>query len=165
MSQQSPTATAAASAKKGKGKLLIIIGGLVALLAAAGGAGWFFFLRPKPAEAAAKTEAAPKGDPGIVAFDPFVVNLADPGGAHFLRLSLKLVVDGQEKAKEIAENEVAKSRVRSAVLEFLTLQTADHLVTPEGKTELKKQIAERAGAAMHETRVLDVLFSEFIVQF
>jgi flagellar basal body-associated protein FliL len=38
-------------------------------------------------------------------------------------------------------------------------------VTPEGKAELKKVIAEQAEHATHDLKVSDVLFSEFVVQF
>ena len=173
MSQSPP-----AEAKKGSGKLVIIIVAVVVLLGGGGGAYWF--LGRSTAAAAEETEttttehkkpekkkkhAEPEEPPGIVAFDPFIVNLADGGGSRFLRLTLKLVVPGEETAKELEEDDVTRSRVRSAMLELLTQQTAESLITPEGKAELKTQIAEQASHAMHDTEVLDVLFSEFVVQF
>ena len=172
MSQSPP-----AEAKKGSGKLVIIIAAVVVLLGGGGGAYWF--LGRSSAAAAEETGTTtteykkpekkkheePEEPPGIVAFDPFIVNLADGGGSRFLRLTLKLVVPGEETAKELEEDDVTRSRVRSAMLELLTQQTAESLVTPEGKAELKTQIAEQASHAMHDTEVLDVLFSEFVVQF
>jgi flagellar FliL protein len=154
-------AAAPAGAKpKSKSTLVIII---VAILALGGGAaGAFFYVKKNPGEA-----VAPKPpEPGILALEPFVVNLSDGGGRRFLKLTLKLVVT-EEQAKELEEDEVSKARVRSSVLEFLTTQTAEHLVTPEGKAELKKEIAERATHALeHEhVKVADVLFTEFVVQF
>lgn len=161
MSQQ-PAATAEAPKKKGRGRLVMIVVVLLVLLAGGGGAAYWFLLRGESASAA---ETPPVEEPGMVALDPFVVNLADPDGARFLRVTLKLVLDNAEKAKTLEEDQVARARVRSTVLEFLTQQTADRLVTPEGKSELKKQIAERASGATHGTEVIDVLFSEFVVQF
>jgi flagellar FliL protein len=173
MSQAAP---ATAPEKKGKGRLIIIIAAVVVLLAGGGAAFWFLGNPSAKAQAhdpaAVEDEAeeeAPepeKGEKqGIVPFDPFVVNLADEGVSRFLRLTLKLVVKNEEIAKELEEDEVVRAQVRSSVLELLTLQTSEHLVTPEGKAELKKQIAERAEHAMHKTKVKDVLFSEFVVQF
>jgi flagellar FliL protein len=155
-------AAAPAGAKpKSKSSTLLIV--IVAVLALGGGAaGAFFYVKKNPGQ-----PTAPKPpEPGIFALEPFVVNLSDGGGRRFLKLTLKLVVT-EEQAKELEEDEVAKARVRSSVLEFLTTQTAEHLVTPEGKAELKKEIAERGTHALeHEhVKVADVLFTEFVVQF
>jgi flagellar protein FliL len=159
-----PAAATDASAKPGRNRLVLIA--VVAVVLLGGGGAAFWFLGPSSAaEAQEAHEPEPAGKPGIVALDPFVVNLADAGGTRFLRLTLKLVVQSEEHAKELSEDEVARSRVRSTMIELLTLQTGERLVTPEGKAELKTQIAERAGHAMHDTKVLDVLFSEFVVQF
>jgi len=163
-----PTPTAPAAEKKSGSRrtLVLAIGALVVLIAAGGGAYWF--LKGRTAEAAAaQPEAAKedKGPGGIVPLDTFVVNLADPSGSRYLRTNIALVVDDEEHAKELTENAVAKMRVRSAVLELLAQQSADALVTPEGKSELKKAIAERASKAAEDTHIGDVLFSEFVVQF
>lgn len=146
------------AAPPGRSKLVWILLVLVTAVAAGGaGAYWMYIHRGHP--------DAPPPTPAMVNFDPFVVNLADAGGSRFLRVTLRLVVPDEHKAKALADNEVARMRVRSAVLELLTLQTAAHLVTPEGKVELKKSIAERAEQASGEAKVIDVLFSEFVVQF
>ena len=151
-----------ASAKPQKqSKLVVILLVLVVLLLGGGGAGAYWIFTHKGDAAA----PPPRPEPGIVAFDPFVVNLSDPGGTRFLRVTLRLVVDDEEHAKEMEEDELGRMRVRSAILELLTQQTADHLVTPEGKAELKTAISERASHALHDMKVLDVLFTEFVVQF
>jgi flagellar FliL protein len=144
-------------------KLVVILLVLVVLLLAGGGAGayWIFTQRGT----AAAPAPPPPVEEGIVAFDPFVVNLADAGSTRFLRLSLRLVINSEEVAKEMEEHELERMKVRSAILELLAQQTADHLVTPEGKTALKEAIIERAGHALNEVKVLDVLFTEFVVQF
>jgi flagellar protein FliL len=98
--------------------------------------------------------------------EPFVVNLADAGATRFLRVNLALAVrGGEEVAKEIEENALEKARIRSAILELLAQQQSDTLATPEGKDELKKLIAERSQHAAHELEVVDVLFTEFVIQF
>ena len=51
-----------------------------------------------------------------------------------------------------------------AILELLTLQTSDALVTTAGKTALKKAIAERVSTAIEDVKVFDVLFADFVVQ-
>jgi flagellar FliL protein len=158
----SDAAAAAAPKKSKKGVLLIVF----ALLLAGGGAGaYFFFFKAPPAEAS-HGEPAPEPETaatGILAMEPFVVNLADAG--RFLRVDLSLVVADEEIAKELEENAVEMARIRSAILELLALQQADTLVTPDGKETLKQAIAEGVNHAVHHVKVADVLFSEFVVQF
>jgi flagellar FliL protein len=157
-------ADAAASPAKKRGKLLPIL--LVVLLLGGGGGGayWYFVARA----AAAGGEAVPEPEPeptGVATLEPFVVNLADPGGSRFLRVSLALVVENEEEANELGENPVVKSRIRSSLIELLAQQTSTALVTPEGKAALKTAIKEHVAHAAHEVKVSDVLFSEFVVQF
>jgi flagellar basal body-associated protein FliL len=52
---------------------------------------------------------------------------------------------------------------RSAILELLTTKTAEELMSAEGKTALKKEIAARASQAFR-FKVNDVLLAEFVVQ-
>lgn len=150
-------------------KKLIVIGvvGLV-LAGGAGGGAWWWMHRAEAAEAKPEADAKPKEDPadsGILALEPFLVNLADKDSPRFLRANLRLVVQGKKIAAELGEDEVQKVRIRSAILEVLTQQTSDKLVTPEGKAALKKSILDWCTKNLGETKVTDVLFSDFVVQF
>jgi flagellar FliL protein len=164
--KEGDASAADAPKKKGRGKLFIILG-VVIMLLGGGGAGAFFMLR-KPADPAAaangKHEEVKEAN-GIVNFEPFVVNLADPGGRRFLRINVRLVVPEEEEAKHIEENKVIQTRLRAAILELLAEQTSDHISTTEGKTALKKEISERAHHILKETEVADVLFSDFVIQY
>jgi flagellar FliL protein len=160
--------SAPAATNKGRGKLFIILGVVIVLLGG-GGAGAFFMLR-KPADAAAAEGAdahkeEEKEANGIVNFEPFVVNLADPGGRRFLRINVRLVVPEEEEAKHIEENQVVQTRLRAAILELLAEQTSEHISTAEGKAALKKEISDRAHHILKETEVADVLFSDFVIQY
>lgn len=177
-----PAAPAPDAPAKKKSKLPLILAAVVVLLGGGGGAYWYFVMRPAQAAAQAAgkgehgedadhgedesegEEAEEKPEHGIVPFEAFVVNLADPGGRHFLRVSLSLVLKDEEHAKELEEAKVEVARIRSGILELLTQQAADHVVTPEGKAELKDAIADQVKEIAH-TKVIDVLFSEFVVQF
>ena len=156
--------TPAPAKKSKKGFFMMVLLVLVAL--GGGGAGaYFYFLKGGAAVQAKAPEPEPPPATGIVALEPFVVNLADTGATRFLRVNLSLIVQDEEHAKELEENALEKARVRSAILELLAEQLADKLVTPEGKDELKKAIAERIAHAVHELKVVDVLVSEFVIQF
>src|SRR5262245_52950558 len=175
MSDQKPEAKAGGAA--GKSKLVIIAVAAVVLLGGGGGAAYFLMNRGAKVEAAEeahegseapkkakKKHAKEEKEGGVLSFDPFVVNLADPGGSRFLRVKVQLVVE-EEKVEELHKKEVAMVRTRAAILEVLAEQTADKLITPAGKAELKTAIKEHASHVLEPIEVMDVLFSDFVVQF
>lgn len=162
------------AAKKGGALKWVLM--LVALLLLAGGGGggyWYLVMRPQAAQAAGEAavdEGKPKkgrGEGGAaLKFDPFVVNLADAGGVRYLRVGLSLVIDGTaEDAKHLEESKVPLLRIRSAVLELLSQQLADRVVTADGKHALKQAIQQQANTVLAPVEVTDVLFTEFVVQF
>jgi flagellar protein FliL len=156
----SESTAAAVPAKKGK-PLVLVLGIVVAMGAAGGGAFWYA-RRSAPAAEAVHVKAP---EHGILAFEPFVVNLADPGASRFLRTTVQLVVGNEAEAEHVKKVPVVMMQARGAILELLTVQTSDVLVTPDGKTQLKKAIAERVTPALENVKVVDVLFSDFVVQY
>lgn len=152
--------------------LLFVTLGLI-LLGGGGAGAWWWMNRAQaaaPADAHGgekkhEEPAAEPGEQGVLALEPFLVNLADTDAPRFLRATLGLAIAGKEEAEHLTEDAVAKARVRSAVLELLTTQKSSDLVTPEGKAALKKAILAQAGKILTEAKVVDVLFSEFVVQF
>ena len=175
----------AGSTTKKKGKLPLIIG-LVVLLAGGGGGGYWWMAKQKALAAsdedagghgAKKSGAkdghgtsgdgeAEKAEGGaLLPLDVFTVNLADTDAQRFLRTNVQLVIDGDEAAiKELEEEKLPVARTRSAVLDLLSSQTAATIATAEGKDLLKKAIAEKASKTLHH-EVIDVLFSDFVIQF
>src|SRR5689334_12365196 len=117
-----------ASAAKPKRSKLVVIGGIVAVLAVLGGGAWW--MMRKPAEAAAP-EAPKASERGLVQFEPFVVNLSDGDGAHYLRVSLQLVVASEEEAKHVTESKVLLMQARSAILETLSQQSSAGLLSTD----------------------------------
>jgi flagellar protein FliL len=160
MSDAAPPA--AEKPKKSARSLIVVAAAAVALLAGAGGGAYWYMHRGAPAAKA--SEHAPEVEAGIVPFQPFVVNLADPDSSRFLRVTLQLIVHDEKQAEHVLKSPVVLAQARSAILELLTLQTSGRLVTTDGKAALKKAIAERVSTAIEHVKVLDVLFSDFVVQ-
>jgi flagellar protein FliL len=146
-----------------KSKTIPIIIVAVLLLLAGGGGGAYWYMN-KPAGDPEAEAHAPAAERGIVLFEPFVVNLADPNSSRFLRVTLQLVVGDIEEAEHILTTPVILAQARSAILELLTLQTSDQLVTTDGKSALKVAIAARVSKLIEDVEVVDVLFSDFVVQ-
>ena len=156
-------ATPAAEAVKPKSRKFLVIAALTILLAAGGGGAYWY---TRTAEAKADHPAPESSvERGAIAFDPFVVNLADTSASRFLRITVLVLVDDPKTAAHVKENVVGVMQARSAILELLTLQTSDRLATPDGKATLKKAIVDRIFTVLNGLKVVDVLFSDFVIQF
>ena len=163
VSDEAP-ATAAQSKKKGKSKLLLVgIPTFMLLMGGGAGAWWYFNKPPVDGSAEAASEQADDAKAGIVPLESFIVNLADSGGRKYVRANILILVPEAAEAKEVEENKLVISRMRSAVIEVLAKRTAVELLTAEGRAALKHDIAETAKGIAH-IEVRDVLFEEFIVQ-
>lgn len=169
----SEDAKAAPAKKKSKLTLILMIVTIVLLLGG-GGAGAFWWMSrgaADPAKAGEHGAAEAHEDDShasAISLPTFTVNLADKEASRYLRTTLSLVITDAEAAEELGGEHggpnVKLMKARSGILELLSIQTAEQISTPEGKEALKKAIAERAGKAFG-TKVSDVLFSEFVVQF
>ena len=102
------------------------------------------------------------------------MNLADAGGNSYLRLALTLRVadadrknrrqDEGRKSKAEKDTDEAVAAVRDTVLTVLGRQTADALLAADGKERLKAEL--KAALAEHnaDLKVMDVFFTDFLVQ-
>ena len=88
--QDKEGAEEAAPKKSNKKMLLIIIIAVVAVALAAGG----FFLVPKLLGGKEKKQEIKSEEGAMFSLEPFVVNLNDPGGPKFLKVSIQLELAG-----------------------------------------------------------------------
>jgi flagellar FliL protein len=156
------------------GKILLIV--VVALASSAGGGVLSWFLISKTINAQAHSEAA---DPakqkedevaealekgGALALEPFVVNLADADAARYLRIKVSLMVDDKHAIKELTENLALQMKVRDVVLQMLTVKTSSELMDEEGKKKLREEIHAKIAAYFRKPKLVDVMFTEFVIQ-
>lgn len=160
---QPPTPSEPPKATGGRRRLIVIT--LAAVIVVGGGVTAFWATSRSAGAATAAKPASTPAEHGLVTLEPFVVNLADHGGSRFLRISVRLVVESVAQAEHLQKGNVAMTRARSAILDLLTQQMADHLVTATGKAELREAISKKLERVLEETKVVDVLFSDFVVQF
>jgi flagellar FliL protein len=165
-------ATDTVAKKKGRGKLVVILVAVVVLLAGASAGGFWWWRSAAAAAAQAQggdgaepAAEAPEAPSGLVPLDPFIVNLAGDNASQLLRATIRLIVTPKEKAKELSDDEVVRARLRSAVLEILTAQNSQQLMTAEGKTALKQAVMASATKIIRDAKVMDVLLTDFVVQF
>jgi flagellar protein FliL len=156
--------------------IAVVVGVVIATL---GVGGVVYYLAktgrlPMQQGVAQKTEIAGPTTTHAVALEPLLVNLSDAGGSSYLRVAMTLrvadVADKKgakakgEKGKEEKSSDEAIAAVRDTVLTVLGRQTADDLLAADGKDHLK--LALKAGFAEHnaDLKVIDVFFTDFLVQ-
>lgn len=144
--------------KKGKGMMLIIII-VVGVLVLGGGA--FFAVKMLGGKGEKKDEPKKEEVSAMLVLDPFVVNLHDPSGARFLKVSIQL------ELSSAALLEKAKAKVpqlRDSVITLLTSKTADAVMSPEGKLQIKDEISLRSNQVLGENSVKNVFLTDFVMQ-
>jgi len=112
----------------------------------------------------------------VVVLEPLLVNLADQGGGGYLRVVLALELEDPPPAKDakpkeekppekgkVVVNEV-EVKMRDISLTVLGRETSEGLLAPEGKELLKKQLSQAISEHLPEVKVVNVMFTEFLVQ-
>ena len=152
--------------------IAVLVGVLIAGLAAGGVV--YYLARsgrlPALGGAANKEPVVSVGSHAIV-LEPLLVNLADSGGNSYLRVVLTLrVADASDKkgskskeAKAPDGGEVV-AEVRDTTLTVLGRQTAEGLMAVDGKEKLKAEIKSALAEHNADLKVLDVFFTDFLVQ-
>jgi flagellar protein FliL len=99
----------------------------------------------------------------MIELDEFLVNLADPGNDHFMKVTIDLEVTKKSgKTTETMKDDVP--RVRDAVLTAMGGKLRDDVSTNAGRDKLKADIKSRVNAALGDPIVMNVYFANFVTQ-
>ncbi|MCD8492050.1 MAG: flagellar basal body-associated FliL family protein [Geovibrio sp.] len=159
--------------KKSKLKLIIIILLLLVLLGGGGGAAYFLFLKPKPAQTGAQPAAsaaqseAPQGEKitqigELYPMESFVVNLADPGGSRYLRVTLQLELTAVKGLKDEIDKRVPQ--IRDVIITILSSKRYEEINSAQGKMIMKQQIMRRINSLLAAGQIANVYVTEFVIQ-
>lgn len=144
---------------------------LIAIAITASGA-WYLARSGRLQAAAASSIAAeskkqqPEKTHAMV-LDPLLVNLSDPEGQAYLKVSITLLIIDEEKKGKEEDKEYSTSATaaaRDAVLGVAAAQTSNMLLAADGKEHLKQQIKQAITHQVPYLKVTDVLFTDFLVQ-
>jgi flagellar FliL protein len=157
------------------GKMLMVV--LLALASSAGGGvvSWILISRTMIARpAVTEEEANEKAEEekmaelleksAVLPLEPFVVNLADADAARYLRIKISLMVDDKTKITAIEENQALQLKVRDVILQSLTVKTSQDLINESGKNKLRHEILEKVAVYFRDPKLVDVMFTEFVIQ-
>jgi flagellar FliL protein len=89
------------------------------------------------------------------------VNLADPLGRRYIKLTLDVEVVNPEIAKEL---EAAQAKVRDAVILLLSSKSYADLAPLENKILLKNELVTRLNQILGGSKVVRVYFTELVIQ-
>lgn len=168
-----PTTPAAADAKVGLGAILIpVLLSTVLTLVTVGGA-LFWLVRSGRLGGVSPTVAQPPptAPPSshVVVLEPMIVNLAD--GRSYLRAAVSLRIRDEEKVEKKEEGPKDAKAVdgivaalRDTTLSVLSNATAESLLAPDGRGSLKKALDAAYREHDKESHVLEIYFTEFLVQ-
>jgi flagellar FliL protein len=107
-----------------------------------------------------------------------VVNLADTGGFRYLKTEIVLEIivedvdpmklrgDGLQKARDDLQSELAplEPQIQDVITLLLSSKTVADVSTPEGKAALKAELLDVLGDVIGEERLLDLYFTQFVIQ-
>jgi flagellar protein FliL len=161
-------------------KVLLILIGLVLVLVLGMGGGMFMIWHKLSAvsakaavpetEAEVSSDKAKPEDIGTIAsMDTFIVNLADPGGNRYLRVTMDLELAGKPVDKstgKAAGDELAKRmpQIRDAILMILPTKRYADISTTEGKTALREEILNAVNGLLASGQISRIYFKEFVIQ-
>ena len=161
-------------------KVLLILMGLVLVLVLGMGGGMFVIWTklsavsskagvPETGAEVISDKAKPEDIGAVVSVDTFIVNLADPGGNRYLRVTMDLELVGKpadKSAGKTAGDELAKRmpQIRDAILMILSTKRYADISTPEGKTALREEMLNAANGLLASSPISRIYFKEFVIQ-
>jgi flagellar protein FliL len=159
----------AVETKKKSGLIKWILLGVILLLL--GGGGYFAynkFLAGPSDETSQEQGVAPDAQDTkkpvgtkIVSLPTFLVNLADPLGRRYLKLTMDVEVAGDKTAADLDKN---MSKVRDAVILLLSSKTYADLASLENKQLLKMEIVNQLNLILETSNIQRVYFTEMVIQ-
>ncbi|MEJ2520937.1 MAG: flagellar basal body-associated FliL family protein [Desulfuromonadales bacterium] len=151
-------------------KVLIIVALVFVLLLGMMGTGFFFMWNKMNAANAHPPDAGESGTLSaeepvkigpIHPLDTFIVNLADEGGARYLRVTMSLELKDEDAVDLVQER---LPLVRNGVLMLLPAKKYADIATVEGKDALRDELVAKLNGFLKSDSVANIYFTEFVVQ-
>jgi flagellar FliL protein len=160
-----------------EGPNFVVIGAVIAVVSAASSFAAIRFAMPRQIvveKVESKAEEPKKEEKkvptAIKSIGDFVVNLADPSGARYLRTSITVEMEEAEKkgggegeGKAAAEPEWLPV-YKDVIISLLSRKTASEVTSVAGKERLKDELRELLNQKVPAQVVVGVYFTDFVIQ-
>lgn len=162
--------------KKSGAKNIILLAAAGLILAVGGAAGGYLLGAKAPPKAktqatsSAKTDGK-KGEAGaggkmnglgpMVNIDPFIVNIEDDHGTHYLKAAMTLEADNKNAAAEI---KARMPEIKDAILLLIGNESYRDLSDLQGKLQLRVDLLKRLNQILKQGKVDSIYFTDFVIQ-
>ena len=145
--------------KKKKSPILriIILVVILAVLGGGGYVGYVKFLKPPPPE----VTTPPAEQVVTLEMGNFLVNLSDPGGKRYLKITMQFEATGLKVSEEVQKRNV---EMRDMIIMLLSSKEYGEIGSAIGKLSLKRELLTRMNKLLREGQVKEVYFTDFLVQ-
>ena len=146
--------------RKGKKKLLIIIAGVILAVAASGFITYTMLTKGKGgSEEGGKKRDAHLEKAVLVAVDPFILNLTEPG--RFLKVTMQFELSDASYQQIITDK---IPQIKDAIIILISSKSAELIASPEGKLQLKDELLLRTNQVNGKDVIKNLYFTEFVMQ-
>lgn len=97
----------------------------------------------------------------LYSFEPFIVNIAGTMGQRYLKATLTLELEDQATLREVSSREIV---IRDAILSILSSKNLATLENVSMRGAIRQEIMETVNGLVARGRVVNVYFSEFVLQ-
>jgi flagellar protein FliL len=157
MAKEEPAVESGEEKKKSSLVKIIILVVAVAVLA---GGGFFaylkFFKKPQTEPKKPVVEQTVIQEMGT-----YLVNLADPGGKRYLKITMQFELTNAKVSQELARRTV---EIRDKIIMLLSSKEYEEIGNPTGKMTLKKELINQLNRVLQDGQVKEIYFTEFLVQ-
>jgi flagellar protein FliL len=94
-------------------------------------------------------------------FGEMIINLSDEGSARYVKVNIVIELDGP---KALAEAEKRDPQMRDIIIRLLSTETAEEMLSLEGRDRIKRKLIEEFGARFIQGKVAEVYYTVVLVQ-
>jgi flagellar FliL protein len=90
-----------------------------------------------------------------------IINLADAGQVRYAKMSVAIELDNETT---LAEAQRRDPQIRDTVIELISKETAEKILSPDSRKDLKNEIMDNINKNLSEGEVTSVYFTTILVQ-
>lgn len=146
--------------KKSKSNKVLIIG-IICILILGAIAGAWFFLGKNENNTDTSPQKATSEDITLVSVPQFLVNLSDPLGRRFIKITISIEAPNKLVAAKV---EKFMFQIRDKIILLLSSKTYGDLAALDSKIYLKNEIVERINQVIAPDAIRQIYISDMIIQ-